>query len=167
MKLIKCKHFRPLIFALALPAVALQSAEPMSTSTVQLKWTTEVMSAPSLDKLTSVQFGAHDAVAAKNGAPSNRRLTNVDIIVHGVPVPVYGWMYLDLANPSDAPYVVYGNEDGITIRFRVGQDGNAWDVAYRLAPRSGGYRVVERQVCNAEMKPDACVVTYRSFWPPD
>ena len=80
------------------------------------------------------------------------------------PVSVMGWMYLDLANPNPTSYRVYGNKDGISLSFRVGSDGVAWDVTFRLVPQSNGYKVVERSVCDAELKPDVCIRTHNSSW---
>jgi hypothetical protein len=156
-----------ILYALNNTVIAAEKSEIVSVSTVQLQWTTEPMNAPSKEKLSEVQFGARDSVSIANGDPQNRRYTSLSITAFGKRVPVQAWMYMDLANPNDRPYVVYGNKNGITINFRVGEGGDAWDVAFRLMPQSSGYKVTERQVCLAEMKPDACVVTYNSVWQPE
>ena len=163
-KLVVCLGVLVPLFAATSPTAAAQQSETISESTVQVQWTTEPMNAPSPERLNEVQFGARDSVGVSNGEPQNRRFTSLRILALGKPVAVQAWMYMDLANPSDSPYIAYGNKNGISIRFRVGAEGNAWDVVFRLLPQSSGYKVTERQACLAEMKPDVCIVTYNSMW---
>jgi len=144
--------------------IASQPADVVNKSSVQVTWTTEPMDAPSSDKVMAAQFGVRDSASVARGGGKNLRFKSLSISIFGKPVAISGWMYLDLANPSDKPYVVYGSKDGISVSFRVGQDGIAWDVKYRLIPQSNGYRVAERQVCDAELKDDVCVVTHNSTW---
>ena len=146
------------------PVLPSSAPASVSNTTVKVSWTTEPMAAPSPERLHEVNFGASDSVSVASSGIKNRRYTSLKISAFGKQVPISGWMYLDLANPSDAPYVAYGNKDGISIVFRVGEGGAAWDVTFRLVPQTKGYKVLERKVCDAEMKPDVCVTTYNSIW---
>lgn len=136
----------------------------ISAETVQLEWSTEPMESLSPNDAAEGHFGAMDSRVTERTGRKNHRISALRIAAFGKPIMVFGWMYLDLANPYPETYRAYGNRDGISLEFRVGSEGAAWDVTYRLVPQSTGYRVMERSVCDAELKPDVCVVTHNSTW---
>ena len=112
-------------------------------------------------------FGAYNS-SRKKDEPNlhNLRIRQLKITVDGKIVPVEGWMYMDLANPIADTTRIYGNADRASAEFKVGSDaGNVFVVIYRIVPSIKGYRIIQRDVCNSEMKEDSCIRTIDNLWP--
>lgn len=156
------------------PAFALTLATPLSAGdlppNIVIEWQTEEF------KVLPHEYGGreYERYVGTNSsrellshpALKNERITSMRISVDGKNVPVEGWMYLDLANPRIESKHVYGDADRISIAFSVGSDaGNGFDVEYRIVRGSDGYRVIQRDLCDSEMKPNYCVRTIVMRWP--